>query len=179
MKTLLLAITFIICLQTIYTCSCIAPEKDLSIAFGMYTNIFKGTVVDVNDISATQSTQKTDPNALPTTLDSIHITFNQITSFKGTNKDTTTYTTASNSAACGYNFVVGQTYIVYANANSSTDNPSISLCSHTKLYTNDDNSKNEITQLQALSGMNVVGSSGFNLVSKLFVALFTFSIILM
>ena len=49
--------------------------------------------------------------------------------FKGAEDDTVTVTTASSSAACGYNFEQGGTYLVYAG--EAEGQLSVSLCSRT------------------------------------------------
>jgi len=179
MRFILLVITINICAQFIYTCSCPPIANDLSKAFALYTNIFKGTVLSA---SAGEVIKQEDINSLPdinpNNKSTIQVFFNQITSFKGNNTETTNYITAYLPSLCGYNFIVGQTYLVYANVYGSVTTPSISTCSPTKIFdneTNDNVSKNELAQLQVLSGMNY--SSGFLLVSNLLVMVIMLGVI--
>ena len=59
--------------------------------------------------------------------------------WKGETADTIQIQTADNSAACGYNFELGESYLVYAYANDVAANLSdlsVGLCGRTSLVAN-------------------------------------------
>lgn len=80
--------------------------------------VFEGTVTDVRGPKG--EAQQGDNE----------ITFRIGRRFKGAEADTVTVTTASNSAACGYAFEQGRTYLVYAH-DGGDGRLSVSLCSRT------------------------------------------------
>jgi len=150
----------IFCIQYISNCSCIILEKDLTKVYTLYTNIFKGTAALVLP---------------PNSEYLIQVMFNKITAFKGNNTESTTYVTNNSAGVCGYHFEVGQTYLVYANE-YETGKISISMCSNTKMYSNDTATNLEISELESLSDVKL--ANGFNLAAKLFVVLSIIAVII-
>lgn len=61
--------------------------------------------------------------------DPVTVTIEVTQVWKGPRRQTLTVTTASDSAACGYNFTLSQAYLVYAHGDA--DELSVSLCSRT------------------------------------------------
>ena len=61
----------------------------------------------------------------------VEVVFRVDRAWKGVNKSTARVFTSSQSAACGYSFSKGQTYLVYASGNSR-GRLSTNLCSRTK-----------------------------------------------
>lgn len=60
------------------------------------------------------------------------VSMNVTRAWKGIEEPSVTVITASNSAACGFPFSVGTTYLVYAYRAEKTGQLRVSLCSHTK-----------------------------------------------
>jgi hypothetical protein len=81
----------------------------------MSAAVFEGTVTDV---------RKPQGNEM-----SLEVDLRVGRRFKGAEADTVTVLTAENGAACGYNFEVGGTYLVYADENDGQ--LAVSLCSRT------------------------------------------------
>ena len=83
---------------TMHACSCIAREYSQQEKMDASTAVFVGTVTTITQTEM-QNTATLDVSAY----------------WKGTVGKTQTVSTAKDSAACGYSFVVGTKYIVYAN----------------------------------------------------------------
>jgi MYXO-CTERM domain-containing protein len=97
-------------------CSCMMPPPPQEAMAGSAA-VFEGTVTEVHG-------PKDD---LP---GSREVDLQIGRRFKGAEADTVTVTTAGSSAACGYSFEVGRTYLVYAN-DGDDGQLSVSLCSRT------------------------------------------------
>ena len=137
-KLFLILIILNITIHTVYSCSCMMPEKNLAELIKTYSNIFKATVADIK--------YTTYPHGNWENL----VYFNNIVSIKGDNTESTNYATMGNGALCGVSFSKNETWLVYAQARN--DKVSISLCSFTRRYQNYDDytTKSEVNQLQAL-----------------------------
>ncbi len=99
--------------QTSFACSCMrpaAPEEEMNKS----ASVFTGKVKIVDTINGKNE-------VIFTVKDTIKW---EVTDFK-------TIKTASNSAACGFNFVDGEDYIVYTNKYKEDANETVSLCSRT------------------------------------------------
>lgn len=99
-------------------CSCMIPGSPAA-EMSNATAVFAGVVTDVES-SAGGVFRGDDP---------VTVTFEVTQVWKGPRRQTLTVTTASDSAACGYNFTLGQAYLVYAHGDA--DELSVSLCSRT------------------------------------------------
>ncbi len=101
-------------------CSCmkISPSEALSSAYAVFT----GQVT------------KIEPNTA-TGFGGIEITLRVKKLWKGTLDEQVEVHTAGNSAACGYGFAKGETYLVYAERDEA-DPMRVSLCSRTSLVAN-------------------------------------------
>jgi hypothetical protein len=97
--------------STAAACSCAAQTVEQ--AKHAASAIFEGRVTRIDD-----------PQGAPT----VH--FRVVRSFKGPSHEAAEVHTASNSAACGYGFEQGQSYLVYANDEGGA--LSTSLCSRTQ-----------------------------------------------
>lgn len=97
-------------------CSCMqqSPEEAIAAAEA----IFEGTVTKTADNTGT----KFGGRAVSMTVDR---------AWRGVKAPTVSVATASNSAACGYPFQEGETYLVYGYRSRAGD-IQVSLCSHTK-----------------------------------------------
>ena len=104
-----------------HACSCMAQEQPE--AFGQAASVFEGRVVSLE--------HPTDPSGEVTVL------LDVVRRWKGANEQQLQVVTASNSAACGYNFEDGRSYLVYTHAPTDEEgNPTdglerVSLCSRT------------------------------------------------
>jgi hypothetical protein len=109
-----------------YACSCVVPAEPLE-ALEKNTAVFVGRVVDIKKTKGT----------IISSADPVKVTFDVDSSWKGVEGNKVTLTTALSSASCGFEFVEGESYIVYANANADGEGASgklvASLCSRTKL----------------------------------------------
>jgi hypothetical protein len=99
---------------TVYACSCAAPV-DAQAALSGSTAVFRGTVVRLQPGSITDRQVKVDLDVSE--------------QWKGDPGTSVTLTTASNEAACGYSFVKGTEYLVYADGKA--DDLETNLCSRT------------------------------------------------
>ncbi|MNO64750.1 hypothetical protein D3C76_554870 [compost metagenome] len=107
-----------------YACSCVVPAEPLE-ALEQNSAVFVGKVVDIKETKGT----------IISSADPVKVTFNVDSSWKGVEGNKVTLTTALSSASCGFEFVEGESYIVYANANGEENSGKLvaSLCSRTKL----------------------------------------------
>lgn len=107
-----------------YACSCVVPAEPLE-ALETSSAVFTGKVVDIKEPKGT----------IISSADPVKVTFEVDSSWKGVKGDKVTLSTALSSASCGFEFVKGESYIVYAYANGEgeTDKLVASLCSRTKL----------------------------------------------
>lgn len=103
-------------------CSCVVTpdplKKQIQNAFNGSEAVFSGEVVEIKD-------SLTDPH-------NITVKFKAVKNWKGKSGQEVTITTAKESAACGYNFAVGKTYLVYANGGK--DKLMVSNCSRTSIF---------------------------------------------
>ena len=102
-------------------CSCgpITVEN----AMAQAAAIFEGRVLSVEPDPQSQGAQGVGPST-------IHVRFLVVRTWKAANSQEVDAYTSSSSAACGYGFEVGKTYLVYAN---DTGRLGVSLCSRTAL----------------------------------------------
>lgn len=107
-----------------YACSCVVPAEPLE-ALESSSAVFTGKVVD----------KKEPKGTIISSADSVKVTFEVDSSWKGVKGNKVTLSTALSSASCGFEFVEGESYIVYAYANDEDDSSKLeaSLCSRTKL----------------------------------------------
>lgn len=107
-----------------YACSCVVPAEPLE-ALKSNSAVFTGKVVD----------KKEPKGTIISSADSVKVTFEVDSSWKGVKGNKVTLSTALSSASCGFEFVEGESYIVYAYANDEDDSGKLeaSLCSRTKL----------------------------------------------
>jgi hypothetical protein len=102
-------------------CSCMMQEQPE--AFEQAASVFEGRVVSQE--------HPTDPTG------EVSVLLDVVRRWKGANEQEVQVVTASNSAACGYNFEDGRSYLVYTHAPTDEEgNPTeglerVSLCSRT------------------------------------------------
>lgn len=126
--TLLLTTTFLaVTTRPAHACACMAPEA-ASVERDRATAVFSGTVTDIAPAEISDG-----PNIFPP-QNRYAITFDVAEQWKGALGDTATISTASQSAACGYNFETGQAYLVYSYG-EATDLQT-GLCSRTSRLEN-------------------------------------------
>ncbi len=101
-----------------YACSCAQPPEPRD-ALEQATSVFSGLVVDI-------TTEDTSDGFTRRA-----VTFDIISSWKGTDQARTVVRTGMDSADCGFNFEVGQRYLVYTSGD--TANPNTGICDRTKL----------------------------------------------
>lgn len=113
MKTIVAILLLFFSYGTAFACSCIVPdEKQKSEALKTSSVVFRGTV------ASTDSTFDRDRT---------NFRFVVSTAWKGVQKGEIVITSASDSAACGYNFQTGVTYTVYAGGNPPSTNSCLML----------------------------------------------------
>lgn len=118
--TLALAVTLMLTLypQPVSACSCAILETPAE-AFESATAVFSGTVTAIEGPSG----------CVISTADPARVTFQIYEVWKGPEQSVIDITTALMSPSCGYEFAVGQSYLVYAYGEE--DNLQVSLCSRT------------------------------------------------
>ena len=113
-------------------CSCAAlpgtPQERATRALSESTAVFSGEVVDVDEPPpATTMIEGTMAFIMPSGKATVTLRASEV--WKGPRQQTVTITTGADSdIGCGYPFVEGEEYLVYATG----DGPSVSLCSETK-----------------------------------------------
>lgn len=113
-----LAAAFALSVTPAFACSCI-PPADPATEMARATAVFSSTVTAIDD----------SRGLISSSADPIPVTFAVSEVWKGDVSATTTVTTARDSASCGFNFTVGETYLVYAITGSN--GLEVSLCSRT------------------------------------------------
>ena len=101
-----------------FACSCMTPAPPLE-AMANSDAVFAGKVVRID----------TQEGAITSSADPIKITFEVSRVWKGEQNSAIALATARDSASCGYPFMVGEEYLVYAN--SSETGLATGLCSRT------------------------------------------------
>ena len=105
---------------TSYACSCAAPGP-VSDELERSAAVFKGKVIGVVDANENNSMKSSaDPIAIIIKVDEI---------WKGINQTEVVVYTERDSASCGFTFMEGQEYLIYAS--ESDDHLRVSLCSRT------------------------------------------------
>lgn len=126
--TLLLTTTFLaVTTRPAHACSCMAPEA-ASVERDRATAVFTGTVTDIAPVASGDG-----PNLFPP-QNRYTVTFEVSEQWKGGLGDTATVSTATQSAACGYNFEAGEAYLVYTYGEAT--NLQTGLCSRTSRLEN-------------------------------------------
>ena len=115
---LLLFVLFALPTDQAYACSCMMPAPPLE-AMANSDAVFAGKVVRID----------TQEGAITSSADPIKITFEVSRVWKGEQNSAIALATARDSASCGYPFMVGEEYLVYAN--SSETGLTTGLCSRT------------------------------------------------
>lgn len=111
-------------IEPAYGCSCMQPES-ASVERDRNTAVFAGKV-----------------SSLTPTATGYAVDFTVSDQWKGDLGETVQITTGPHSAACGYNFEIGQAYLVYAYGDET--DLSVSLCSRTTTL---DNAAADIAEL--------------------------------
>jgi hypothetical protein len=105
---LLLVVFAVIPAQQAYACSCIPPAPPLE-SMANSDAVFSGKVMRIDS----------DEAPIINSADPVKVVFNVSRVWKGPEEGAIALSTARESASCGYNFVVGEEYLVYA-TNSET-----------------------------------------------------------
>lgn len=107
-----------------YACSCVVPDEPL-VALEKSTAVFAGRVVKM----------KEPKGIIISSADPVKVTFEVDSSWKGVEENKVTLTTALSSASCGFEFVDGESYLVYAYAREKGGSEDLmaGLCSRTVL----------------------------------------------
>jgi hypothetical protein len=117
--------TVILNVTSARACSCFplrSPEEEMDDS----TAVFSGQVIQI---------MSPDPvGGLISTGDQLTVTFTVFEIWKGPLENPMIIQTARDSATCGYNFEVGQDYLVYAHGNGS--NLQTNICTRTTLLVN-------------------------------------------
>lgn len=113
-------------------CSCVPPPS-VPRAFAAADAVFQGRVIDVR-----------------TGSEDLRVRIRVARRWKGAGSDTVIVHTAANSAACGFDFVAGTEYLVYARRARTPETALVaSLCSRTK---DARDARREIRTLHRLAG---------------------------
>ena len=100
-------------------CTCVPPPAPAE-ALGEAAAVFSGKVIQIKKHKPAEDI-----------FGGVEVVFRVNRAWKGIDKSTARVFTSSQSAACGYNFSKGETYMVYA-AGNSHGRLSTSICSRTK-----------------------------------------------
>jgi hypothetical protein len=101
-----------------YACSCLPPRPPLE-SMANSDAVFSGKVVRIDSEDA----------VIMSSADPVNVVFEVSRVWKGDEKGAIALSTARDSASCGYDFVVGEEYLVYANI--SDTGLTTGLCSRT------------------------------------------------
>ncbi len=123
-------------------CSCIITDDPLEAASNSDA-VFSGIVTAIT----LEGSQFNGTNV---------VDFDVTGSWKMVQEPTLVLETAVNGALCGYTFVVGVEYFVYANYDAATERYSTHLCTRTRTYANAQD------DLDALGAPGVVANDSFN-----------------
>jgi hypothetical protein len=104
--------------QQAYACSCIPPAPPLE-SMANSDAVFSGKVMRID----------ADEAPIMSSADPVKVVFDVSRVWKGAEEGAIALSTARESASCGYNFVVGEEYLVYAN--TSETGLTTGLCSRT------------------------------------------------
>ncbi|KAA0546378.1 hypothetical protein FZW96_16920 [Bacillus sp. BGMRC 2118] len=115
--TFLLSLTLFTPSQS-FACSCMAPGT-VEEEFNRANSVFSGKVIRIEENSSS-----------PDNLTPIKVVFEVKNTWKGTQDSEVAVYTGTDSASCGYSFVQGKKYLVYAS--ESDGHMTTSLCSITK-----------------------------------------------
>ncbi|QKS46103.1 hypothetical protein HUB94_17935 [Paenibacillus cellulosilyticus] len=91
--------------ERVYACSC-AAYPDLSSELDAKSAVFAGEVTSMDTVSRGDVVSSADP---------VFVTFEVAKVWKGSIKKETVVRTVRDSASCGYEFSLGQSYLVFAN----------------------------------------------------------------
>jgi hypothetical protein len=123
MKSLMLLLifigTFTVGARVALACTCVPPPSPTE-AREDAAAVFSGKVVQIKRHKPAEDI-----------FGGVEVVFRVDRAWKGVNKGTARVFTSSQSAACGYRFSKGHTYLVYASGNSR-GRLSTSICSRTK-----------------------------------------------
>lgn len=100
-----------------HACSCMMIEQPQ--AFEQATSVFEGHVASVDGPS--------DPHG----AGEVRVTLDVVRTWKGADSEQIEVVTPANSAACGFNFEQGKSYLVYTSAGEAGGPEHVSLCSRT------------------------------------------------
>ncbi len=109
-------------------CSCMAPGSPTE-ELERSSAVFEGVVTGISQREA----QGVVLNEVPR-MPAVIVSFNVTRAWKGVQTETVVVETATNSAACGFSFTVGETYVVYAR--SEGGGLMTGICSRTKAIAN-------------------------------------------
>lgn len=109
---------FLIYPEPIYACKCVLPGSP-SEEMARFATVFQGRVVSVRELDG--------GDAAPAGRGQLNVEFEVETVWKGNVGQSINLTTVRDAAACGISFVVGDTYVVYAE-----DDSTVHRCSRTR-----------------------------------------------
>lgn len=115
------AILSLFATNPVFACSCKQPPHPL-VALQNSDAVFAGKVIDIKI-----------PDNVMSSADPMSVTFAVNQTWKGHTQKTINVSTEVSSASCGYEFQIGETYLVYANGQDSLHT---SLCSRTTTFAN-------------------------------------------
>lgn len=109
-------------------CSCIAPPPPAE-ALEASSDVFEGVVESIEVVPGDDGDD--GPGAPGAAMAGMRVTFAVVRTWKGADAERFTVWTASSSAACGYAFEQGESYLVYASDGAGDGPPQTGLCSRT------------------------------------------------
>ncbi len=134
--------------QSVSACSCaelLSPTR----AFDRATAVFSGIVVSLEG-----------PINVISSADPVTATFQIDKVWKGPQQSEITITTAISSVSCGYEFQIGQWYLVYANG--AENNIQVDRCSRTKPLFQADEDLNFLGEGHTISGDQPITNTSAN-----------------
>lgn len=123
--TVTLALVLLFNITTAYACSC-APPGTPQESLQDSTAVFSGQVIRIDTPAAV--------GGIISTADPLKVTFQVIEIWKGPLGNPLIVQTARDSVSCGYNFLIGQEYLVYAYGSES--DLQTNICTRTTPLTN-------------------------------------------
>lgn len=138
-------VTMLLLSISAYGCQCMSGEKPCQ-AFGKASAVFVGTVTAAKIAPKTLGGDRNEINWTPRTFE-----FSVEQSFLGVEGTEVEVATGMGGGDCGYGFVTGQRYLVYAYRSDKSDRPSTSICTNTKPYEQADEDLQFLGNLRSLA----------------------------
>jgi hypothetical protein len=145
-------VVLLVVANTSYACQCMSGESPCA-AFGKASAVFVGTVTGVKVSTRSRDDARKEIDWTPKT-----VKFSVEQSFLGVEGAEVDVATGMGGGDCGYGFVTGQRYLVYAYRSTHDDRLMTSICTNTKPYEKANQDLQFLGKLRSLAqGVTIFG----------------------